>query len=57
MNPNVSGMCRFVTDELGLAEDNGQGVWILGHVLPGAWLGYIPVPSFIPLIGIPYLQR
>jgi hypothetical protein len=48
-------MLRFVTDELQLAEDNGQSVdfWFV----PGAWLGYIPVPSFIPLTGIPYLQR
>ncbi|KAF8528594.1 Metallo-dependent phosphatase-like protein [Gautieria morchelliformis] len=35
-NPDVSGMLRFVTDELQAAEDSGQRVWILGHVLPGA---------------------
>jgi hypothetical protein len=34
-NPDVSGMLRFVTDELQAAEDAGQRVWILGHVLPG----------------------
>lgn len=31
-------MLRFVTDELQDAEDKGQRVWILGHVLPGAYL-------------------
>ena len=28
-------MLRFLTDELQAAEDAGQRVWILGHVLPG----------------------
>jgi sphingomyelin phosphodiesterase len=37
-NPDVSGMLRFLTDELQAAEDAGQRVWILGHVLPG-WDG------------------
>ena len=50
-NPDVSGMLRFVTDELRLAEDNGQSVYF-GFV-PGAWLGYIPVPSFIPFTDVP----
>ena len=27
-------MLRFLTDELQAAEDAGQRVWILGHVLP-----------------------
>ncbi|KAF8589271.1 Metallo-dependent phosphatase [Ramaria rubella] len=34
-NPDVSGMLRFVTDELQAAEDAGQRVWIMGHVPPG----------------------
>ncbi|GJE85857.1 sphingomyelin phosphodiesterase [Phanerochaete sordida] len=33
-----SGMLRFVTDELQAAEDAGDRVWILGHVLAG-WDG------------------
>ncbi|KAI0347728.1 sphingomyelin phosphodiesterase [Trametopsis cervina] len=33
-----SGMLRFVTDELQAAEDAGDRVWILGHVLSG-WDG------------------
>ena len=31
-------MLRFLTDELQAAEDAGQRVWILGHVLPGSSL-------------------
>ncbi|WFD40527.1 uncharacterized protein MJAP1_003513 [Malassezia japonica] len=38
-NPDVSGVLRFVTDELQAAEDAGQRVWVVGHVLPG-WDGY-----------------
>ncbi|KAF8589774.1 hypothetical protein K439DRAFT_1612572 [Ramaria rubella] len=34
-DPDVSGMLRFVTDELQAAEDAGQRAWILGHVPPG----------------------
>jgi hypothetical protein len=37
-NPDTSGMLRFVTDELQDAEDAGDRVWILGHVLSG-WDG------------------
>ena len=33
-----SGMLRFLTDELQDAEDAGDRVWILGHVLSG-WDG------------------
>jgi len=33
-----SGMLRFLTDELQDAEDNGDRVWIIGHVLSG-WDG------------------
>ncbi|EJC98599.1 uncharacterized protein FOMMEDRAFT_161417 [Fomitiporia mediterranea MF3/22] len=36
--PDVSGMLRFLTDELQDAEDAGDRVWILGHVLSG-WDG------------------
>lgn len=35
-NPDMSGMLRFLTDELQTAEDACQRVWILGHVLPGS---------------------
>ncbi|KAJ7775364.1 Metallo-dependent phosphatase-like protein [Mycena metata] len=34
-NPDTSGMLRFLTDELQDAEDAGDKVWILGHVLSG----------------------
>jgi len=37
-----SGMLRFVTDELQDAEDAGDRVWILGHVLAG-WDGTNPL--------------
>jgi len=37
-NPDTSGMLRFLTDELQDAEDAGDRVWILGHVLSG-WDG------------------
>lgn len=32
------GILRFLTDELQKAEDNGERVWIIGHVLSG-WSG------------------
>ncbi|KAL5530987.1 hypothetical protein ACEPAG_3863 [Sanghuangporus baumii] len=35
---DASGMLRFLTDELQDAEDAGERVWILGHVLSG-WDG------------------
>lgn len=38
-NPDVSGVLRFVTDELQAAELKNERVWIVGHVLPG-WDGY-----------------
>ncbi|RPD64995.1 sphingomyelin phosphodiesterase [Lentinus tigrinus ALCF2SS1-6] len=41
-NPDVSGMLRFLTDELQAAEDAGDSVWILGHVLTG-WDGSNPL--------------
>ncbi|THH00676.1 hypothetical protein EW026_g1901 [Hermanssonia centrifuga] len=37
-HPDTSGMLRFLTDELQEAEDAGDRVWILGHVLSG-WDG------------------
>jgi len=37
-NPDFSGMLRFLTDELFKAEERGERVWILGHVLTG-WTG------------------
>lgn len=37
-NPDRSGMLRWVTDELLHAEQKGEKVWIMGHVLP-AWSG------------------
>ncbi|KAI0027960.1 sphingomyelin phosphodiesterase [Vararia minispora EC-137] len=37
-----SGMLRFLTDELQDAEDAGERVWIMGHVLSG-WDGADPL--------------
>ncbi|KDQ62021.1 hypothetical protein JAAARDRAFT_150983 [Jaapia argillacea MUCL 33604] len=37
-HPDPSGMLRFLTDELQAAEDAGDRVWIVGHVLSG-WDG------------------
>lgn len=34
-NPDMSSMLRFLTDELQEAEDAGERVWIVGHVLLG----------------------
>ncbi|KAG9222435.1 hypothetical protein CCMSSC00406_0002770 [Pleurotus cornucopiae] len=39
---DVSGMLRFLTDELQDAEDHGERVWIIGHVLSG-WDGTNPL--------------
>ncbi|EIN13842.1 Metallo-dependent phosphatase [Punctularia strigosozonata HHB-11173 SS5] len=39
-----SGMLRFLTDELQDAEDAGDRVWILGHVLSG-WDGTNPLAN------------
>ncbi|KDR85605.1 hypothetical protein GALMADRAFT_234571 [Galerina marginata CBS 339.88] len=41
-NPDTSGMLRFLTDELQAAEDAGDRVWIVGHVLSG-WDGTNPL--------------
>ncbi|KAJ7201347.1 Metallo-dependent phosphatase [Mycena pura] len=40
--PDNSGMLRFLTDELQDAEDAGERVWIIGHVLSG-WDGTNPL--------------
>ncbi|KAF7347369.1 SER THR protein phosphatase family protein [Mycena venus] len=40
--PDNSGMLRFLTDELQAAEDAGDRVWIIGHVLSG-WDGSNPL--------------
>ncbi|KAI9455922.1 Metallo-dependent phosphatase-like protein [Lactarius psammicola] len=42
--PDNSGMLRFLTDELQDAEDKGDRVWILGHVLTG-WDGTNPLEA------------
>ncbi|KAJ7070534.1 sphingomyelin phosphodiesterase [Mycena amicta] len=41
-SPDNSGMLRFLTDELQEAEDAGDRVWIIGHVLSG-WDGSNPL--------------
>ncbi|KAI0660497.1 Metallo-dependent phosphatase [Cubamyces menziesii] len=43
-NPDLFGMLRFLTDELQDAEDAGDAVWILGHVLSG-WDGTQPLQN------------
>ncbi|TDL28043.1 Metallo-dependent phosphatase [Rickenella mellea] len=43
-NADTSGMLRFLTDELQDAEDAGDRVWILGHVLTG-WDGTNPLEN------------
>ncbi|KIM47617.1 hypothetical protein M413DRAFT_205073 [Hebeloma cylindrosporum] len=43
-NPDNSGMLRFLTDELEDAEDAGDKVWIIGHVLTG-WDGTNPLKN------------
>jgi hypothetical protein len=43
-NPDTSGMLRFLTDELQDAEDAGDRVWIIGHVLTG-WDGTNPLQN------------
>ncbi|KAN0131836.1 Metallo-dependent phosphatase-like protein [Lactarius tabidus] len=42
--PDNSGMLRFLTDELQDAEDQGDRVWIMGHVLSG-WDGTNPLEA------------
>ena len=43
-NPDVSGMQAFLIQELQAAEDAGERVWILGHILSG-WDGTNPLPN------------
>ncbi|KAH8662327.1 Metallo-dependent phosphatase-like protein [Xylariales sp. PMI_506] len=42
-NPDFSGMFTFLIEELQKAEDAGERVWIVGHVLSG-WDGSNPLP-------------
>lgn len=43
-DPDVSGTFAFIIQELQAAEDAGERVWILGHVLSG-WDGTNPLPN------------
>lgn len=43
-NPDYSGSLRFLTDELLHAEERGERVWIVGHVLTG-WDGSNPLDN------------
>jgi hypothetical protein len=43
-DPDYSGMFSFLIAQLQLAEDLGQRVWIVGHVLSG-WDGSNPLPN------------
>ncbi|TAQ83384.1 hypothetical protein B7494_g8293 [Chlorociboria aeruginascens] len=43
-DPDVSGTFSFIIKELQAAEDAGERVWILGHVLSG-WDGSNPLPN------------
>ncbi|EMD41863.1 hypothetical protein CERSUDRAFT_147242 [Gelatoporia subvermispora B] len=43
-HPDTSGMLRFLTDELQDAEDTGERVWIMGHVVSG-WDGTNPLSN------------
>jgi hypothetical protein len=43
-NPDKSGMFAWMIQELQAAEDAGERVWILGHVLSG-WDGTNPMPN------------
>ncbi|KAJ5924315.1 hypothetical protein N7466_008502 [Penicillium verhagenii] len=43
-NPDNSGMLAWMIDELQKAEDAGERVWIIGHVLTG-WDGSNPLPD------------
>ncbi|TBU62077.1 Metallo-dependent phosphatase [Dichomitus squalens] len=55
-NPDVSGMLRFLTDELQAAEDAGDSVWILGHVLTG-WDGSNPLQNPTNLCKLHIVDR
>ncbi|OJJ33781.1 hypothetical protein ASPWEDRAFT_173212 [Aspergillus wentii DTO 134E9] len=43
-NPDNSGMLSWMISELQKAEDAGERVWIIGHVLSG-WDGSNPLPN------------
>jgi len=43
-NPDNAGVFKFMIDELQKAEDAGERVWIIGHVLSG-WDGSNPLPD------------
>ncbi|KKA21995.1 Ser/Thr protein phosphatase family protein [Rasamsonia emersonii CBS 393.64] len=43
-NPDNSGIFSFMIEELQKAEDAGDRVWIIGHVLSG-WDGTNPLPN------------
>ncbi|KAI1628925.1 sphingomyelin phosphodiesterase [Exophiala viscosa] len=43
-NPDVSGNLMFLATELQDAENKGERVWIIGHVLTG-WDGSNPIPN------------
>ncbi|KAK4179516.1 Metallo-dependent phosphatase-like protein [Triangularia setosa] len=43
-NPDYSGIFSFLVDELQKAEDQGQRVWIVGHV-PTGWQGLNALPG------------
>lgn len=43
-NPDFSGTFAWMIDELQLAEDRGERVWLVGHVLSG-WDGSNPLPA------------
>ena len=45
-NPDVSGMQKFLIEELQAAEDAGQRVWILGHVLSG-WVSLLRLEGLV----------
>ncbi|KAG2064684.1 hypothetical protein BDR04DRAFT_1034592, partial [Suillus decipiens] len=54
--PDVSGMLRFLTDELQDAEDAGDRVWIIGHVISG-WDGSNSMLNPTNLFDIPSVDR
>ncbi|KAK4680270.1 hypothetical protein QC764_211600 [Podospora pseudoanserina] len=43
-NPDYSGIFSFLVEELQKAEDEGQRVWIMGHV-PTGWQGQNALPG------------
>ncbi|EAW11633.1 PPN1 endopolyphosphatase family protein [Aspergillus clavatus NRRL 1] len=53
-NPDNSGVFSWMVDELQKAEDAGERVWIIGHVLSG-WDGSNPLPNptnlFYQIVG------